>query len=156
MDDKIFSSAHSSESEDVSGVEFSFGSDRIKSENMKGKEMAGEDITQQDSSEPSRGGSSAKRIRWVSTKDAASMLGVTLRTLYRFIDDGELPAYKLGRVIRLQESDIYAFIESARITPGELEHLHPEPSTQNKGKKTRGRPSSREGQARDIEVPAVS
>ena len=31
---------------------------------------------------------------WMSTKDAAAHLGVNLRTLYRFIDSGDLPAYK--------------------------------------------------------------
>jgi excisionase family DNA binding protein len=153
MDNKTVASTRSSQSNDASGFEFSSESGRIKPDNMKGQEMTGDEVTQEDLSETFHPGSS-RMIRWISTKDAASMLGVTLRTLYRFIDDGELPAYKLGRVIRLQENDIYAFIESARITPGELEHLHPEPSTQNKGKKARGRPSSREG--RDVEVPAVS
>jgi excisionase family DNA binding protein len=153
MDDESISSARPWDRNDSRGVASSFDSDKIKSEGMKGEEMTGEESTQQEPTEPFQGRSS-KRIRWVSTKDAASMLGVTLRTLYRFIDEGELPAYKLGRVIRLQENDIYAFIESARITPGELEHLHPEPSTQNKGKKAQGRPSSREG--RDVEVPVVS
>lgn len=65
--------------------------------------------------------------QWVSTKDAAAYLGVNLRTLYRFIDEGELPAYKFGRVIRLLQSDLDAFIECARIAPGSLEHLYPEP-----------------------------
>jgi excisionase family DNA binding protein len=65
--------------------------------------------------------------QWISTKDAAAYLGVNLRTLYRFIDEGELPAYKFGRVIRLLQSDLEAFIERARITPGSLEHLYPEP-----------------------------
>ena len=49
---------------------------------------------------------------WMSTKEASRYLGVNLRTLYRFIDEGELPAYKFGRVIRLLESDLDAFIES--------------------------------------------
>lgn len=65
--------------------------------------------------------------RWLSTKDASELLGVNLRTLYRFIDEGELPAYKFGRVIRLKEDDVDAFIERARIAPGSLEHLYPEP-----------------------------
>ena len=65
-------------------------------------------------------------ISWLSTKAAAERLGVTLRSLYRFIDEGGLAAYKFGRVIRLQESDVDAFIESSRITPGSLEHLYPE------------------------------
>jgi excisionase family DNA binding protein len=63
---------------------------------------------------------------WLSTKDAAERLGVTLRSLYRFIDEGGLAAYKFGRVIRLKEADVEDFIESSRIVPGSLEHLYPE------------------------------
>lgn len=33
------------------------------------------------------------------------MLGITPRTLYRLIDAGEIPAYRMGRVIRLQLGD---------------------------------------------------
>lgn len=50
-----------------------------------------------------------------------------MRTLYRIIDEGGLPAYRFGRVIRLQESEVNAFIGASRITPGTLEHLYPEP-----------------------------
>jgi len=64
-------------------------------------------------------------VRWLSTKEASSRLGVTLRSLYRFIDEGELTAYRFGRVIRLMESDVERFIESRRIEPGTLEHLYP-------------------------------
>jgi excisionase family DNA binding protein len=66
-------------------------------------------------------------IRWMGTREACERLGVTLRTLYRFIDEGQVPAYKMGRVIRLQAADIDAFIERMRIPPGSLEHLYPEP-----------------------------
>ena len=64
-------------------------------------------------------------IEWMSTKEAAEHLGVTLRSLYRFIDAGRLPAYKFGRVIRVKTDDVDRFIESCRITPGDLEHLYP-------------------------------
>jgi excisionase family DNA binding protein len=67
-----------------------------------------------------------ERIHWLSTKDAAERLGITLRSLYRFIDEGDLIAYKFGRVIRLQQSDVDRFIEASRIEPGSLEHLYPE------------------------------
>ena len=66
------------------------------------------------------------RIRWMSTKEAAEHLGVTLRSLYRFIDEGALAAYKFGRVIRLKEVDVDRFIEACRVAPGSLEHLYPE------------------------------
>ena len=65
-------------------------------------------------------------ISWLSTKDAARQLGITTRTLYRLIDEGQIPAYKFGRVIRLQEAEVNAFIDGARIEPGALEHLYPE------------------------------
>ncbi len=65
-------------------------------------------------------------IRWLSTKQASERLGITLRSLYRFIDEGDLVAYKFGRVIRIQEADVERFIEASRITPGSLEHLYPE------------------------------
>ncbi len=65
-------------------------------------------------------------IRWMSTGEAAKRLGVTVRTLYRLIDESQLPAYKFGRVIRLQESQVDAFIEASRIQPGSLEHLYPD------------------------------
>lgn len=70
---------------------------------------------------------STDRPDWMSSGEAAEYLGITTRTLYRFIDDGLLPAYRFGRVIRLQRPDVDAFIEASRISPGDLEHLHPEP-----------------------------
>ena len=64
--------------------------------------------------------------RWLSTAEAAKRLGITPRTLYRFIDGGQLPAYRFGRVIRLQEHEVDDFIETCKIEPGTLEHLYPE------------------------------
>lgn len=68
-------------------------------------------------------------IRWLSTGEAAQRLGITARTLYRFIDEGQLPAYRFGRVIRLQQAEVDAFIERSRIQPGTLDHLYPEPAS---------------------------
>ena len=65
---------------------------------------------------------------WLSSKEAAAYLGINLRTLYRFIDEGDLPAYRFGRVIRLRQEELDEFIERARILPGTLEHLYPEPT----------------------------
>jgi len=65
-------------------------------------------------------------IVWLSTKAAARRLGVTPRTLYRFINEGQLAAYRFGRVIRLKQSDVDTYIETCRIAPGTLEHLYPD------------------------------
>lgn len=72
-------------------------------------------------------------VEWLSTADAAKALGITPRTLYRFIDQGELPAYRFGRVIRIKQADVDAFIEGARIEPGSLEHLYPDSGTKQEG-----------------------
>src|SRR3954468_17990094 len=65
-------------------------------------------------------------IQWMSTGEAARRLGVTVRTLYRLIDEGELPAYKFGRVSGLPEGEVYHFINHSRIEPGKLQPLYPD------------------------------
>jgi excisionase family DNA binding protein len=71
---------------------------------------------------------------WMGTTETCDRLGITLRTLYRLIDEGKIPAYKMGRVIRLKANEVDAFVESTRITPGDLRNLYPEP----KGAEDRG------------------
>lgn len=66
------------------------------------------------------------KITWLSTLKAAERMGITTRTLYRFIDRGDLSAYRFGRVIRLRLNDVDSFIEQCRVEPGSLEHLYPE------------------------------
>jgi excisionase family DNA binding protein len=68
---------------------------------------------------------SDNKIEWLSTQEAAQRLGVTTRTLYRFVDEGSLPAYKMGRVFRLKEADVDAFIDASQVEPGSLKHLYP-------------------------------
>jgi len=63
------------------------------------------------------------RVKWMSSNEAAERLGVTTATLYRFIDEGRLPAYRMGRVIRLKESELEDFERTCRIEPGSLSHL---------------------------------
>lgn len=66
-------------------------------------------------------------IVWLNTETAAKRLGITTRTLYRFINEGGLPAYRMGRVIRVKQADVDGFIERSRIEPGTLSHLYPDP-----------------------------
>lgn len=63
---------------------------------------------------------------WLGTKEAARYLGITPRTLYRLIDEGQLAAYQFGRVYRLKRADVDAFIEASRVQPGTLSHLYPD------------------------------
>ena len=50
----------------------------------------------------------------------------------QIVDQGDIPAYRFGRVIRLKEDEVDAFIDNCRIEPGTLEHLYPEPIEQAK------------------------
>ncbi len=56
-------------------------------------------------------------IEWLSSAEAAELLGVGVRTLYRLIDAGDIPAYRIGRVIRLQRSQVLEAIEQLRVAP---------------------------------------
>ncbi|MBL6924923.1 MAG: helix-turn-helix domain-containing protein [Acidimicrobiia bacterium] len=60
---------------------------------------------------------------WLSTEAAARRLGVNPRTIYNFINEGDLKAYRFGRVIRLKSVDVAAFEEACQIQPGTLAHL---------------------------------
>ncbi len=64
--------------------------------------------------------------KWVGTPAASAYLGIGQRSLYRLIDQGELPAYQMGRVIRVKQEDLDAYLERARIAPGALRHLYPD------------------------------
>ena len=63
---------------------------------------------------------------WLGTSAAAAFLGINLRLLYKLVDLGHVPAYKMGRVIRIKASDLEAYLEANRVEPGSLKHLYPE------------------------------
>ena len=44
--------------------------------------------------------------KWLKPIDAARRLAIPTKELYRLIDEGVLPAYKFGRVIRLLAADV--------------------------------------------------
>jgi len=46
---------------------------------------------------------------WIKAREAAVRLGVAVRELYRLIEVGDLPAYKVGRHLRLRVADLDAF-----------------------------------------------
>ena len=60
---------------------------------------------------------------WLSVQGAAAELEVTTRTIYRFINDGKLAAYRIGRVYRIRRSDLEDFLHAAALQPGDLSHL---------------------------------
>ena len=61
----------------------------------------------------------------LSSADAADWLGITTRTLYRFVDQGELTPVRRGRRARFTLLELELFVESHRVRPGSLGHLYP-------------------------------
>ncbi|MEW6188843.1 MAG: helix-turn-helix domain-containing protein [Actinomycetota bacterium] len=50
--------------------------------------------------------------RMLSTDEVLKILGVSRKTLYRYVKSGSLKCYKFGRDLKFKESDIKAFIEA--------------------------------------------
>jgi excisionase family DNA binding protein len=47
--------------------------------------------------------------------EASAYLGMGIRALYRLIDRGDLPAYRIGGTIRLRRHELDAYLERARL-----------------------------------------
>ncbi len=67
---------------------------------------------------------------WLSVRQVARALGVVSRTVYGLINAGQLPGYRIGRVIRVRRDDLDRYLESVRIEPGSLGHLCSPTSTE--------------------------
>ncbi len=50
------------------------------------------------------------RISFFSVSDVAEHLGVSTRTVRRWIEDGQLIAHHFGRAVRIAEEDLRAFL----------------------------------------------
>ena len=55
--------------------------------------------------------------RWVSRREAARELGVSIQTVGRMVDRRELRGYKIGGVWKVRESDLVAYLEAAATMP---------------------------------------
>lgn len=51
----------------------------------------------------------SKGTDWLGVADVARELDVTMRDVYRLIDKGVLPGYRLGRDIRIRRADLDAY-----------------------------------------------
>jgi len=57
---------------------------------------------------------SAPYKEMISVSDAMARLGVSKSVIYRAIDAGELPAYRVGKIIRLDPADVDALVRVAK------------------------------------------
>ncbi len=49
---------------------------------------------------------------WLKPIDAARRLSIPTKELYRLVDQGALPAYRFGRVIRLKTTDVEEYLRA--------------------------------------------
>jgi excisionase family DNA binding protein len=57
-------------------------------------------------------GDSAGAYGWLTPQQVARVLGVSVRQVYRLVDRGVLPAYRIGGAIRLLADDVDAFLRN--------------------------------------------
>jgi excisionase family DNA binding protein len=60
---------------------------------------------------------------WLDVEAAARFLNLRPNTIYRLINDGQLPALRFP--VRIRREDLEACLERCRILPGELAHFKP-------------------------------
>ena len=58
-----------------------------------------------------------KTDQFYTVRTLAEKLAVTPMTIYRMVNQGKLPAVKIGKSIRFKPQDIDAFLESVRVGP---------------------------------------
>lgn len=60
----------------------------------------------------------AEKKKYLTLEDVAELLGVNYQLIYRLVRAGELPAIRLGRVYRVTEEDLDAYLEAKKTTTG--------------------------------------
>jgi excisionase family DNA binding protein len=50
--------------------------------------------------------------RFVTVTEVASLMRVSKMTVYRLIKQGDLPAVRIGRGIRIREEDVHRYLDS--------------------------------------------
>jgi len=63
----------------------------------------------------------ATQERFYSLEEVAQRLGVSERTVRRWIKSGELPAYKPGREYRIRDGELEEFLQSRKARPDQAE-----------------------------------
>lgn len=56
---------------------------------------------------------------YLSLEEVADQLGVTYQLIYKLVRSGELPAIRLGKLYRVAQNDLDAYLGSRKVTPME-------------------------------------
>ncbi len=64
---------------------------------------------------------------FLTVPEVAERLRVTAMTIYRWIDEGKLPAVQVAKHYRIRASDLEAMLESSRVRDGRADPWGDEP-----------------------------
>ena len=59
----------------------------------------------------------AESKKYMTVEEVADLLGVNYQLIYRLVRSGELPAIRLGRIYRIEQSDLDDYLQQARTAP---------------------------------------
>jgi excisionase family DNA binding protein len=65
-------------------------------------------------SNPARAVSAARVPKLLDVVEVATLLDVSEKTIRRWISAGRLPMHRIGRLVRVSDADLAAFIADAR------------------------------------------
>jgi excisionase family DNA binding protein len=57
----------------------------------------------------------------LSTKQAAAILGISEKSISRMAETGELPAYRIGRLLKFKRSEVQSYFDAHHIKPEQKE-----------------------------------
>lgn len=60
--------------------------------------------------------------RLLTYREAGKLLAVTERTVFTLVADGELPAVRFGRSVRIDPADLRAYIDRCKTTSRGADH----------------------------------
>ena len=58
--------------------------------------------------------------RLLRVREAAQILNVSQRTIWRLLDDGELTRIRVGKSVRVEAADLHKFIASQRTASADV------------------------------------
>lgn len=61
---------------------------------------------------PSVAQNSFREARFVTVNEVAQLMRVSKMTVYRLINQGDLPAVRIGRGYRIREEDVHRYLDS--------------------------------------------
>jgi excisionase family DNA binding protein len=53
--------------------------------------------------------------KFMTAQEASELLKVNIMTIYRYINDGKLPAYKIGKEFRIKEKDFNKLLDNYQV-----------------------------------------